>query len=1049
MTGVIEGQSFKYPPNLTIVGLGGCGKKLAREIFNYDWLLHHYSSEVNRLKVYTMDTDANEYLEDQRWEKEIMEKVESLDGAGKIEFKSYYLPGLANITHVSDLASSEVSSSIKRSRSIKTWWLNDPEAGITFQDLKRVDPFIMDDFGGGVHRRRAVSKAILYKVLSQGQANGFPTFSNPGATAIIVGIGGGTGSGMFIDLARYIKEKRDDAIYLFAVLPTTKEGEKEQLNAAISLTELEYLNISHEERLFNHVIFTSLGPTEYTSGKYELEAVNEFDSVFPQIITNFFHIDKSDLNLNDARKSYSSFIFADSHVIEYPVEELRELKEQYSKIIQELEEINIVREKINQVTETFLTDFNFYEESLPTMEIFEFIKSEYRNIEKVWTNNIAKLLNYHSVEEIEQFIEYHISDIEFEKIRNYNDLTSYISRVNNFDQSVSQDKLKDEIDKKLFRLIPEALRTLEKTANLFKRVAAVKNEVCRSVMIDILKGKRDIPTLLGELNSKKHEVQKLEDKLKQTDEKKDKLDSLYARIDKETEDKLRDIDLDIGSCADINRKIKYLPDKEKKLKESLDRYIENLSTGKVRGRDKNSWYLSADTKDIRMKIDEVSEETEHDLESLSRFVESITLYYYYKNKVKEVENGGWRIFIQGKKKQLIKKYKEYAGKEEDYIKSNLKNWEIRIDPPFSIVIADDFLTSDLSNKAEAIRRRIFESVFSNFNTDSIDSEKLNQIFASEDRGKIRQFLRENLRDLRLEETNYFNSINELEAEIKDLNRRIEEEKLQQNILSKADAASTETFSSRKNLNQHYERFYDHFATISKKIEAGSRTKKGIYKTKFGSVNPQILSLIEGRSNTKANSDMGNLDMDKNGKMELDKLVNLAKSVYQDLFESRKLGVNSLKISIGETERWTFGKAALVASSTSAYVRSELTRSMISIDINQSLALKNPNDSLLTPHKHTKPWEIALTFFAASSFLDNIHPLVAGGGYWEIYSKNKENILHHVLKLQDGEYITRSTLLSSEVAGRIANSEIREEIPQEVKSFYETKPLKEALRDGAK
>jgi hypothetical protein len=267
------------------------------------------------------------------------------------------------------------------------------------------------------------------------------------------------------------------------------------------------------------------------------------------------------------------------------------------------------------------------------------------------------------------------------------------------------------------------------------------------------------------------------------------------------------------------------------------------------------------------------------------------------------------------------------------------------------------------------------------------------------------------------------------------------------MLVKVDAANTETFPGRRNFSMHYEFFHAHFETINKKIEAGKRTKKGTYITKFGSVNPQILSLVEGRSDKDANPDMGNLDMDKNGKLELDKLVNLAKSTYQNLFESRKLGVNSLKISIGDTERWTFGKAALVVSSTSGYVRSELMKSMISTDINQSLSLKKPNDSLLTPHGHTKPWEIALTFFAASSFLDNIYPLVAGGGYWEIYARNKENILHHVLKLQDGEYITRNTLLDSETAGKIANNERRDEIPEEIMGLYKTKLLKEALKIG--
>ena len=46
-------QSLKYPTNLTIIGLGGCGKKLAREICDYDWLLHYYSKGRNKLKIYT------------------------------------------------------------------------------------------------------------------------------------------------------------------------------------------------------------------------------------------------------------------------------------------------------------------------------------------------------------------------------------------------------------------------------------------------------------------------------------------------------------------------------------------------------------------------------------------------------------------------------------------------------------------------------------------------------------------------------------------------------------------------------------------------------------------------------------------------------------------------------------------------------------------------------------------------------------------------------------------------------------------------------------
>lgn len=1030
-------QSLKYPTKLTIVGVGGCGKKLAREICNYDWLLHQYSRGSNRLNIYTMDTDANESEMDEKLATKIMKKIDTLERAGNIEFKSYYLPELANVTHVSDLTSSKISESIKRFFSINTWWLHNPENnGVTFQDLESIDPFIRDDFGGGVHRRRAVSKAILYKVLSEGQSNGFPTFSTTEATAIIVGLGGGTGSGMFIDLARYIKEKRENKIYLFAVLPTTKEGEKEQLNAAISLTELEYLNVFRDEKLFDHVIFTSLGPTEYANGQHELEAVGDFDSVFPQILINFFHIEKSDINLSDTRKSYSSFMFADSHVIEYPVEELRKLKTQYSQIVGELGEIVAARKDLNEIIEGLLIKFNISGESTPTTEVFEFLKTECENIIRVWTNNIAERLKYHSVESIKTFIGYNVSDVQFDKIGTYNDLTSYISRVKYSTQGVKPPELKDETDKKLFRLIPEALETLEKTASLFKRVAVVENEECRSVMINILKGKLEISPLHGALNAKSQELQTLDTKLKVNKQDIAELDSLSTGVDEKIKNILNDIDSDLGLYAQTNRNIKCLPDNEQKLKELLDQYIEKLSTGKVRGKDKNSWFLSAGTKNIRMEIETLSKENEYNLESLSKFIDSVTTYYFYKYMLEEVEKFSFRRLILGNKQTLKNKYQQEAGKEEDYISSNVKHWGIRIDPPFNIVIPENFLTVGLIKKNEVLREYICKYISADINT-GISPEKLDEIFVSDDRVKIRQSLREYLRNLYLEAANYFKKKAELYKYKEDLEGEIKEKNLQRNMLEKVDAAMNETYSTRTDFIRHYDSFHKHFENIYKKIDIA--TTNGIYKTKLGSVNPQILSLVEDKS------DMGNLDRDTNGKSELDKLINLARSKYQNLFDSRTLGVNSLQISLADTERWTFDKAALVVSSTSGYVRSELMKSKISVDINQSLSLQRPNDSLFTTHGYTKPWEIVLTFFAASSFLDNIYPLVAGGGYWEIYAKNKENILHHVLKLQDGEYITREVLLSPENAGKIAINDKIEEISRQIKSLYKIKSLKEALK----
>lgn len=1048
---------LRFPTNLTIVGVGGCGKKLAREVCSYDWLLDYCSENGNRLNIYTMDTDIAESKDDQKLAEKIMRKVNASKNPVVSEFISCHLPQLANVSSACDLTSSKVSASIKRTRSINTWWLHDPENnGITFQDLKDIDHKVTDDFTGGVHRRRAISKAVLYKVLSQGQTKGWPDFSVPGDTAIIVGIGGGTGSGMFIDLARAIREKRkENNIYLFAVLPTTSEGEKEKLNAAIALTEIEFLNVSHEERLFDHVIFVSLGPTGYKNGDNESEVLHDFDSVFPQILVNYFHVQNSDLHLDDTEKSYSSFVFADSHIIEYPVEELRNLKKQYNDIVDELGKIVDEKNKLNENIEELLTDKKVIElldksmikeQSTPTVDVFEFLKTEYRNIEKVWKNNIAKLLKYHSVEKIEEYIKYNIPDTQFEKIGKYDDFTSYISQVKYCTQNVEPHELKDETDKKLSILIPKTLETLEKTSNLFKRVAVVENEECRSVLINILKGKKEISPLVGTLKIKRQEKEALDIKLKETEQKINELNSLSTKVDEKIEIILNDIDSDLASYAENIEILKNLPDNEKELKNKLDEYISKLKSGKVKEKKKDNWYSSTGRNQLREDIGSVSSDVGLNLESLNKFMDSVTDYYYYKYMLEEIEKFSMKRFLVGNKQALKSKYTQEKGKAEEYINSNKKDWGIVIAPPFEIIIPEDFLTLGLIKKSEELIKKIFNSIYNDLNKnsisgdlnkDSISIEKMKVIFEFGDRIKIRQNLREYLRGLYLNVAGYFKKEQELSKYKRDLEEEIKEKSIQLNMLEKVEDSRNKTFTTRDAFEKEYTKFNNYYVNINKEIKV--ETTRGVYKTKFGDVNPQILSLVGDESN------LSNLDADANGESELDKLINLAKSRYQNLFESRKLGVNSLRISLSDTEKWNFDKAALVVSSTSGYVRSELMRSNMRREINSSLSLRDPDDALFTTHGHTKPWEIALTFFAASSFFDNIYPLVAGGGYWENYAKNKENILHHVLKLQDGKYITREAILSSEAAGKIANNDNIREISRQIMGLYKTKSLKEALK----
>ncbi|CAD6493333.1 MAG: Tubulin like protein [Candidatus Argoarchaeum ethanivorans] len=1043
--------ALKVPPDLTVVAVGGCGKRLVSEICEHEWFLKHYLGDGRHLKVYIMDTDESEREQDEKRKEEIDMRVEEMGGRKNVEISVYHLPYLANISHVSDLANRGTADRIKDRKTkpaVNVWWLNDTEYGISFDDLKKIDPFIIDDFGGGVHRRRAVSKAIFYKVISEGESSGFPTFSSRGPIAIIVGLGGGTGSGMSIDLARYIRSLRGEEaeIWLFGVLPTTKEGEKEQLNAAIALTELEYLNITG--RLFNYVVLTSLGPTGFKNGEEARGEVQEFDSVFPYIFINSFYLGRGDIDVSDARKPFSSFIFADSHVIEYPIEELRELKEEFEKVINEVEEITNNRKELNRAISEFLDKADQIKKGTPTKEDFDFVKKEVGSIEKTWKIEIGELLKYQTVDAVKFFITNNISsDLFPDKTRKYDDLIDYISRLKGFSQIVREEELKDEIDKKLYRLIPEALGVIEETARLLKRVYGIEDETTRSVLKEELWGEENIAPLMGNLQAKiksfKEDIKNQEKKIENKNEELKELEHQKSRVEQFVTEKLDDVDQDIASFVNLGRKIRGAEDIEKNLRMKIETVIDKCKSGEVRGEEEIHWLQSAGVAELHGDIDSASRELGEDLEGLNALIKAIALYYHYDYKLRKIESRGslQKIIdgIRGTTDRRRRRYGAMRRDKEDYIKRSVRSWEIAFHTPFELRIPDDFLIAGLSKKVEDIKNGTVRSIKSGFDIEDDKFNELETVFEQEDRGGIRAGLRELLNSICLKDR-YYRKKKELVIEIDNIEEVKNEKKKELGVMEKIDELAEETFNYRKEINRHHDLFYDSFVKLTEKGTDSSRTSRGLYLTRFGEINPKVLSLISDRS------EIGDLDRDENGKKELDKVIDEIKSTYSRLIENYKLGIHNLMIPLSTTERWNFGKAGLVISSTSSYISSEIASShnsdAIRREINEILALTGTNDARLVTHNYAKPWDISLTFFAAASFLDNISPLTAGGGYREIYERDKDNILHHVLLLQEGKYIVREKLLDLDKAGEIAKREQEgNKVNAEILDLYEEKDIR--------
>lgn len=1079
---IIEGKAFQMPDELTVVAIGGCGKKLISNLYGHEWFLKHYLSDAKRLNLYTIDTDSNQRADDVRRSEQVeamvggMQRTNNQMG-GSVKSRHYHLPDLANVERVSSLTSREIAEQIKKRRErplVDVWWMNDPEYGFDYQMLKTIDKNIVDDFGGGVHRRRAISKAVFFKAITQGGEQ-FPSFQGHGPVALIVGLGGGTGSGMFIDLARYIKEKRgqESKIWLFVVLPAASEGEKEQLNAAIALSEIEYLNMLGD-KLFNYIIVSSLSPTGYVDGGDRKQEVVEFDSAFPYMFINSFYLPTADISaIVDAKKDYSGYIFADSHVIEYPVENLRSLKKGFEDVIESLSGIEQNRGKILKEVSDFLsTNESLYPDgfSKSDMEIthddVNLYRKEIEKIKKVWENEITDLLNFKTQSIIGSAVTNNMPE-ELRDISSVNDfdkLSEYVERLKKSLENESKPH-ENAKDQELYEVIKKNLRRLDEMSHLEKKTLSITEKTARIALLNVIRGEENFGKISGDLSSRESSLKaEISDTNVRAKKKRSELeeinieqDSMLARIRSEVNALAKPIDDYValghgtgtvsgeGAIEELER---AFLNTFSELLIVLQEKLNQSEKKKAKPIKRDAWLASLPLGDLQGDIERLEMATSADFSYLKDLADSVSLYFFNDYMLRIARKQGFSDSLLGRKLNQEIYRSEKATKEERIRKiSQMHPGKISIRDPFEVFIQDHFLTREFDMRLGSLREATITPLLSEFNLESEDRAALIGSFDGRDTASILTGIRETLTGIINKREGYSSKIETINEEIDSLVQSQNMMQQQVEFLQKTDNLVSATFDSRKKFNADVDAYESGLRVIDEKRKSGNITIEGMYRTWFGEINPNILSLL------RDDSDLSVLDYDEDGRSEIEKLYSIVQWKYKELVDAHKLGINNISIGYGSagTERWSFDKAALVASSPSRWLSqlidnksSDFRRNLV-----KSLDLKGVDSAKVNSHNYTKPWEISLTFFAAASFLDNISPLTTGGGYWEKYLKAKNNILHHALYLHEGRYVVREKTLLLTDAAEIADLESGEkmqieEAKRRVLDLYMVKDIKEAV-----
>lgn len=356
---------YRVPDHLICLGKGGI--EVGETFVKQDWILEEVlrddprneapDEDQNPLHAYFIDSDKSTLpsgIEDT-----VSQRVDRITDEYDIIRPPDVDATTINVvegTHEQYLTPDEVTSDstiqeLATDLGLNAWWLQQGDNDILgpLDGLKR----------GGVDRKRGLTKAIsricewegdpLHKVERSVEGQ------NDAHVAMVVGLGGGTGSGLFLDLAKRIKEA-GATVTLFGVLPTPSGRDDPTVlaNAYATLSELEYLVLT-SQNYFRNIVLLPYDP-----------AIDDdiFDKAATYTITSYYNISGSQSNTyryldeteKDGPPKYAPFTVASSRYLHYLKEDFDRTKQNFDNYFENKKDALGAEEELYNELKSHLRD---------------------------------------------------------------------------------------------------------------------------------------------------------------------------------------------------------------------------------------------------------------------------------------------------------------------------------------------------------------------------------------------------------------------------------------------------------------------------------------------------------------------------------------------------------------------------------------------------------------------------------------------------------------------------------------------------------------------
>ncbi|EMA27652.1 tubulin-like doman-containing protein [Haloarcula japonica] len=1004
-----------------IFTIGGAGKEIGLTILETEWIVKGILKprpNPQSLTVTIIDSAEGEENSDRQRVAQVKKRIDELEEnlrdpdvgrTGSIDVEYKLVTEDIQLNSSIDLMGEAAVPRITSGNGMdeENWWLEDEYIN---ENL---------DFAKGVVRKRGLGKAIYYKAYAEDDSiNSYIDLPEKGKVAVLAGLGGGTGSGILLDLVQHLKKRQRTAeVTLFGILPNHTEGMEENTNAFAALSELEYASLQNEQ-LFKDMVLIPIDPTGWggkTGDRIQTDQfLEELDQAIAYLISSYYNTQ----NLEDPfanTPTYAPFTIGIPQILRYRVEAINEARDTMRELLNTKEEGLEKEEEIYDSIERFLTAHFDIDVEAGVTELDEAdLRDRFEQAEELTEFELFNELNYESVNIFQEIL----TDAKSEGDSLTDQISLTVASMRAVDTSGDEvGTFVDNIDEHLAGILEKEFQLLGRRKDIMDRRKAIDDSRIRGA-IEFLINSDDDSTGPGV------KLNRLETKLEDLESQQERIEGDLA----ETEEELADVREEMSEQVeklladweqDVTPKLEELDNCDV---ESVEAEVRNLKTELERF---SSRVINAETPD---EVENVSKSDITDTtERLDSMLDAAGIVFDetrrdIQSSLTELKRARTAFIKMNREESTLESITPWESSTEEDRQEGHKDFRVQksklnehgvftVGPP-----SGDF-SADVGFDGQSIIRELSQRR-DEIEADIIDALKTRVDTISEGHIRsIRSRLEDDVTVADLEpiaEEAFWDDVGEtddLEQHKEDLEVELESVKseidlyeptieLFQSLSSRHDkwTKSIQSFNSKRNQ-------YDE--------ESDTNTRLDEDYVYINQIKPNDVFRATGNSDIAA-SDISSSQAEKQ------RIQNGLEELARNARKQQYSGLQRRKLSQGRN-RYDETKVRVAILSRAV---DQLDSDILDFKelFSNAFDLGASGTAVDSPYTSWKrdiggPWDIGLSVFISGVFLDNIRKVVQPDGYFSGYEHKMETtdniLIHHSYGLEDGYYIRRNDTLNME------------------------------------